>query len=84
VQVGHRQEIGGHSGKITIPRRELVEAVNSVRLARRVKVSLKLTIEKVGYFTDLSAVLMMLKMEYGKFNEFMRAQMREVKVKQQG
>jgi hypothetical protein len=43
--------------KITISRMGLVAAVNSVRLARRVKELLKIPLEGVRYFTDSSAVL---------------------------
>ncbi len=48
-------------------------AVNSVRLVRRVKESLKTPLEVVRYFTDSLAVLGLLRTESGKFNEFMGA-----------
>jgi hypothetical protein len=43
--------------KITIPRMELVAAVNSVRLARKVREALKFPLAGTRYFTDSSAVL---------------------------
>jgi hypothetical protein len=46
--------------KITIPRMELVAAVNSVRLARKVREALKIPLSGTRYFTDSSAVLGML------------------------
>ncbi len=66
--------------KITIPRISLVATVNSVRLAKRVKELLIITLEGLRYFMDFSIVLGMLRMESGKFNEFMRAWVGEVKV----
>jgi hypothetical protein len=48
--------------KVTIPRRELVAAVNSVRLAKKVKESLRISLTGLRYFTGPSAVLGMLKM----------------------
>jgi hypothetical protein len=42
--------------KITIPRMELAAAVNSVRLARKVREALKIPISWTRYFTDSSAV----------------------------
>jgi hypothetical protein len=62
--------------KIVIPRIELAAAVNSVRLARRVKESLKALIKKGRYLTDSSAVLGMLKTDAGKFHEFVGVRMR--------
>jgi hypothetical protein len=41
-----------------------------VRLAWRVKEFLKMAIGKTRYFTDSPAVLGMLKMRSGQFNEF--------------
>ncbi len=55
---------------------ELAAAVNSVRLARRVKESLKTLIKKGRYLTDSSAVLGMLKTDAGKFHEFVGVRMR--------
>jgi hypothetical protein len=52
--------------KITIPRMELVAAVNSVRLAKKVKEALKIPLDSTRYFTDSSAVLGMLRTESGK------------------
>ncbi len=66
--------------KITIPRMELVAAVNSVRLARKVREALKFPLSGTRYFTDSSAVLGMLRTESGKFLEFVGARVSEVKV----
>jgi hypothetical protein len=66
--------------KITIPRMELVAAVNSVRLARKAREALKIPLAGTRYFTDSSAVLGMLRTESGKFNEFVGARESEVKV----
>jgi hypothetical protein len=68
--------------KITIPRMELVAAVNSVRLARKAQEALKIPLAGTRYFTDSSAVLHvgMLRTESGKFNEFVGARVSEVKV----
>ncbi len=66
--------------KITIPRMELVAAVNSVRLARKAREALKIPLSGTRYFTDSSAVLGMLRTESGKFNEFVGARVSEVKV----
>ncbi len=66
--------------KITIPRMELVAAVNSVRLARKVRKALKIPLSGIRYFTDSSAVLGMLRTESGKFLEFVGARVSEVKV----
>ncbi len=66
--------------KITIPRMELVAAVNSVRLARKVREALKFPLAGTRYFTDSSAVLGMLRTESGKFLGFVGARVSEVKV----
>jgi hypothetical protein len=66
--------------KITIPRMELVAAVNSVRLARKAREALKIPLAGTRYFTDSSAVLGMLRTESGKFLEFVGARVSEVKV----
>jgi hypothetical protein len=66
--------------KITIPRMELVAAVNSVRLARKVREALKFPLSGTRYFTDSSAVLGMLRTESGKFLEFVGARVSKVKV----
>jgi hypothetical protein len=66
--------------KITIPRMELVAVVNSVRLARKVKEALKISLAGTHYFTDSSAVLGILRTESGKFTEFVGARVSEVKV----
>jgi hypothetical protein len=47
--------------KLTIPRMELVAAVNSVRLAKKTREALKIPLVRKIYFTDLSAVLGMLR-----------------------
>jgi hypothetical protein len=65
---------------ITIPRMELVAAVNSVRLAKKTKEALKIPLAGTRHFTDSSAVLGMLRTESGKFNEFVGARVSEVKV----
>jgi hypothetical protein len=56
--------------KSPIPRMELVAAINSVRLPRKVRESLKIPLAGTRYFTDSFAVLRMLRMESGKFNKF--------------
>jgi hypothetical protein len=66
--------------KITIPRMELVAAVNSVRLAKKVKEALKIPLAGTQYFKDLSAILGMLRTESGRFTEFVGARVSEVKV----
>jgi hypothetical protein len=66
--------------KITIPRMELLAAVNSVRLARKVKEALKIPLVRTCYFTDSSAVLGTLRTESGKVTEFVGARVSEVKV----
>jgi hypothetical protein len=66
--------------KITIPRMELVAAVNSVRLAKKTREALKIPLAGMRYFTDSSAILGMLWTESGKFNEFVGARVSEVKV----
>ncbi len=66
--------------KITIPRMELVAAVNSVRLAKKTREALKIHLAGTRYFTDSSAVLGILRTESGKFNEFVGARVSEVKV----
>jgi hypothetical protein len=66
--------------KITIPGMELVVAVNSVRLHRKMREALKIPIAGTSYLTDSSAVLGMLRAELGKFTEFVGARVSEVKV----
>jgi hypothetical protein len=66
--------------KITIPRMELVAAMNSVRLAKKTRESLKIPLAGTRYFTDSSAVLGMLRTESSKFNKFVGARVSEVKV----
>ncbi len=66
--------------KITIPRMELVAAVNSVRLARKAREALKIPLAGTRYFTDSSAELGMLRTESGKFSEFVGARVSEVNV----
>jgi hypothetical protein len=60
--------------KITILRMELVAAVNSFRLARKVRETLKIPLAGTHYFTDSSAVSGMLRTELGKFTEFCGSQ----------
>ncbi len=55
-------------------------AVNSVRLARKVREALKIPLSGTRYFTDSSAVLGMLRTESDKFLEFVGARVSEVKV----
>jgi hypothetical protein len=64
--------------KITIPRMELVAAVNSVRLAKKTREALRIPLAGTRFFT--SAVLGMLRTESGEFNEFVGARVSEVKV----
>jgi hypothetical protein len=59
---------------------ELVAAVNSVRLARKVREALKIPLAGTHYFTDLSAVLGMLRTESEKFTELVGARVSKVKV----
>jgi hypothetical protein len=66
--------------KITIPRMELMAAVNSVRLAKKTREALKIPLVGTRYFTESPAVLGMLQTESGKFNEFVGARVSEVKV----
>jgi hypothetical protein len=66
--------------KITIPRMELVAAVNSVRLAKKTKEALRTPLVGKRFFTDSSAVLGMLRTESCKFNEFLGARVSELKV----
>jgi hypothetical protein len=68
--------------KITIPRMELVVAVNSVRLARKVRV-IEDPSAGTRYCTDSSAVLGMLRTESGRFTEFMGARVRGSQSEQQ-
>ncbi len=55
-------------------------AVNSVRLARKVKEVLTIPLAGTRYFTDSSAVLGMLRTESGRFTEFIGARVSQVKV----
>jgi hypothetical protein len=48
---------------------ELVAVVNSVRLARKVRESLRIPLAGTSYFTDSSTVLGMLRIESGRFTE---------------
>jgi hypothetical protein len=66
--------------KITIPRMELVAAVNLVRLARKVKGVLKSPLAGNQYFMDSLAVLGMLTTESGRFTEFVGVRVSEVEV----
>ncbi len=66
--------------KVTIPRMELVTAVNSIRLAKKTREVLKIPLTETRFFTDSSAVVGMLRTESGKFNEFVGARVSMVKV----
>jgi hypothetical protein len=66
--------------KITIPRMELVAAVNSVRLPKKTREALKIPLMGTRFFMDSSAVLGMLRTESGKFSEFVGAWVSEIKV----
>jgi hypothetical protein len=66
--------------KITIPRMELVVAVNLVRWAKKTREALRIPLTGTRFFTDSSAVLGMLRTESGKFNEFVGVRVSEVKV----
>ena len=65
--------------KISIPRVELVGSQLAVRLARKVKHSLKIEFEKTIFFTDSSAVLGMINQESAKFNEFVGTRVSEIR-----
>jgi hypothetical protein len=58
---------------ITIPRMELVATFKFVRLARKVRESLRIPLTGITYFMDSSAVTGMLKMESCRFKKFMGA-----------
>jgi hypothetical protein len=66
--------------KITMPRIELVAANNSARLDKTVIESLRISLKGVRYFTKSSAIIGILRMESGRFNEFVGAQVSKVKV----
>jgi hypothetical protein len=66
--------------KITIPRMELVAAVNSVKLAKKTREALRIPLAGTRFFADLLAVLGMLRTESGKFKEFVEARVSQVKV----
>ncbi len=76
VQAGNRQNTSSSLCENNHPQNELAAAVNSFRLARRVKESLKTPIKKGRYLTYSSAVLGMLKTDAGKFHEFVGVRMR--------
>jgi hypothetical protein len=70
VLIGDRKNSSGSKGEdyyITVPKMKLVVAVNSVRLARKVRESLRIPPTGTRYFTDSSAVLKMLKKESSRF-----------------
>jgi hypothetical protein len=69
--------------KITMLRMELVAAVNSVRLARKIKGALKIPLVGTRYSTDSSAVLGMLRTESRKFTEFVGGEGERGESKQQ-
>ncbi len=51
-----------------------------MRLVKKVREALKIPLAGTRYFTDLSAVLGMLRTESGRFTEFVGARVSEVKV----
>jgi hypothetical protein len=67
--------------KISVPRLELQGAVASVRLAQQVEEFLGITFAWRYFFTDLSAVLGMLRRESAAFQEFVGTRVSEVKTK---
>lgn len=72
MQVGDGQKNSSRTPKLkkTIPRMELVAAVNSRGLNQTVRGSLKMSRKKVNYFRDLSCIPGMLQMKSGRLNEF--------------
>jgi hypothetical protein len=66
--------------KITIPRMELVAAVNLVGLVKKMREALKIPLAGTRYFTDSSAILGILRTVSGRFTEFVGARVSEVKV----
>jgi hypothetical protein len=67
--------------KISIPRMELVGALLAVRLARKICDSLQMELEVVGYFNDLTAVLVMILRESVTYQEFVGTRVSEIKTK---
>ena len=67
--------------KISVPRLELMGAVLAVRLAKKIKDSLKIEFAKTRFFTDSTAVLGMLQNDSAAFLEFVGTRVSEVKTK---
>ena len=67
--------------KISVPRLELMGAVLAVRLAKKIKDSLKIEFLKTRFFTDSTAVLGMLQNDSAAFLEFVGTRVSEVKTK---
>ena len=67
--------------KISVPRLELMGAVLSVRLAMKIKDSLRLKFVKTRFFTDSTAVLGMLQNDSVAFLEFVGNRVSEIKTK---
>jgi hypothetical protein len=67
--------------KISVPRMELVGPLLAVRLASKILDSLKMELEALRYFTDLSAVLGMLDKDSVSFLEFVGTRVSKIKTK---
>jgi hypothetical protein len=67
--------------KISVPRLELMGAVLAVRLALKIKDSLRIQFEKTRFFTDSTAVLGMLQNDSVAFLEFVGNRVSEIKTK---
>jgi len=65
--------------KISIPRMELLGALLTVRLARKICDSLQMELEAVRYFTDSTAVLGMVLRESATYQEFVSTSVSEIK-----
>jgi hypothetical protein len=67
--------------KISVPRMELMGALLAVRLAKKIKDSLRIEFESTYFFTDSSVVLGMLQCNSQSFLEFMGTRVSEIKSK---
>jgi len=67
--------------KISVPRLELMGAVLAVRLAKKIKDSLKIQFGATRFFTDSTAVLGMLQNDSVAFLEFVGNRVSEIKTK---
>jgi hypothetical protein len=65
--------------KISIPRMELMGALLSVRLARKIRDSLQIEFQATRYFTNSSAILGMLQCDSASFLEFVGTTDSEIK-----